>query len=535
MSTPTDKSTDKPTDSQPAAATPEADSSAKPVRQLTDAELDAQQDQFMARMFGDRKPKAKAKKQEDPAPTPDDKSAGASDDQAPPDPDADAGAPDPAKPAQTDKPDNKAPKTDAKGDKPDDQAPEPPKPAVDLPPDLDEFRSQMARSAAPAVDDGTPTEDDLAKLPKRHREHLAVLKRMAKDNPEEYAGLDRQFVKFLKREAEYIQGWLQANPKSRFDPSSDEHQEFYAAHNVTYDEFDYRSAVRAEIVEEARREAKAESRRESERTQRESAVREADRAAEAVGYYATTAFMAMADPEVAGKHLVKTDRGYILNEEAVAKMKAEDPIALRTLIRESAYMAALVKECARFEGADGRYSPPDTRTVEVNGIDFPVVKALGKFAADHERAMLRLDPRETMREGRRLISSLQMSEAVSEIQSDKRRSKDQKERDIDRLTSKYYALEMSDFRAALVRAYAAKAAEEIKELRAHYKTGAPTGTSGNAGDPAAKDGKTQSSKAAASKAGLPSSSDFSESRVGQQDKPPSEEAISSSRAFRVRA
>lgn len=486
-----------------AQATPPADPKPeKPIRDLTDEELKAQEDEFISRAYMSQRPKKAAAIAEPP----------------PAEPKTEPATP----PAVPPKEPPKAPPA----------APAEPEATVEPPPPIEEFRSRMPKGETQAA--AEPAKSEIDQLPAKHKEHIRVLQRMAKDNPEQYAGLDSRYVQTLKREADYINKWLGDNPTRKFSSRDEEHQEFYAGNNLEFDDFDYKQADRALLREEARRDAKAEARTETEKVRSERTIQEAQRTAEQSSYMAVTDYIAQADPEGLGKFVVKDPNGGVrLENDAPTKMKEEDPIAYRLMVEDSAYLMAMVHELELFRAGDGKYAPARDKTVDVRGQEYPVVRNLESFIARTETAKLKLPASATVRDGKRLISAVQSEEFISSVAGDKTLTKEQKGRAMDQFFASYYTLSLDDYRQELVADHAKKTSDKINEFRAHYTKPKAKGTPSASDAPPATTAKPASIKASATSVSTASSSDKLEDRLGPNDSAKQEVSIGSSRAFNV--
>jgi len=132
---------------------------------------------------------------------------------------------------------------DAKpGDEPVKPAAEKPKkkvaPAPAPAPVIDE--EKLGRAVGEAVARATkpveaPAKDESESLPPKMRQKFQVLAHMAKANPE-LADLPKQFVASVKKLEEYTADWKSKNKGKAFNLEDEDHAEFLAGNDVTWDE-----------------------------------------------------------------------------------------------------------------------------------------------------------------------------------------------------------------------------------------------------------------------------------------------------------
>lgn len=83
-------------------------------------------------------------------------------------------------------------------------------------------------------------------LSKKDADKLRVFEEMAKEKSDEYGDLPAQFKAFVAKEAKYRAAWEKKNPGEQFDPTSDDHEEFYDQNEPQFEQDDYVDA-RAEL------------------------------------------------------------------------------------------------------------------------------------------------------------------------------------------------------------------------------------------------------------------------------------------------
>lgn len=199
------------------------------------------------------------------------------------------------------------------------------------------------RSEAPKEDDGKlekAVEKLADKITKRQEpekgqsltkadvEKRRVFEQMAKDNPEEYAGLPEKFEKFVAQESKYRAKWEKENPGERYNPDDESHSEFYDNYGIEYDNDAYVDA-RVELAAEKRFENFTKRQQEQqERAQRE---REAEQQAERM----TSDIPKLLAKEIVGK------------EVDLDALESEDPVAHNFITRAMGDANEMISELAK--------------------------------------------------------------------------------------------------------------------------------------------------------------------------------------------
>lgn len=150
-------------------------------------------------------------------------------------PGAPAAAAAPAAPAAPAKP--KAPKKPAKV-QPRIEPPTPPAPAL--------TPEQIAEAAAKGV--AEVMRPGLATAPKTEltaveQRRFSTLQHMERMYPEKYVGIAERYKTSMLELQKYADDWEKAHPGETFDESADEHESFFAKHDVDWEDDDYTEAV----------------------------------------------------------------------------------------------------------------------------------------------------------------------------------------------------------------------------------------------------------------------------------------------------
>jgi len=286
---------------------------------------------------------------------------------------ADTKPADPAKPAAETVP---ASDPAAKPADPEPPAPAPAKPAkTKKEPDVegavergfdriaDKLKQQPAQPAP------KPAESESA-LTAKDKSKLAVFKEMAKSNPE-LATLPGQFEAFVKAEKDYVAKWTAENPGKKFDPTADDHSEFYDEHEPQYDPDEYVEAKASMIARDT-----VDSRLKADREKSEQAARTASIEQRGVALAKESADELAA--AVAGEGIT------------LKKLEAEDPFAFREVKRASEEMATIAKEAVRL------FSPDSTTPLDPKN---PVHGVLFNRLLAYEGEIQRLEPEDRVKAG----------------------------------------------------------------------------------------------------------------------------------------
>lgn len=164
-------------------------------------------------------------------------------------------------------------------------------PAEEPEEEQDEPKPRPRKRTAPA-DDGDKLEKAVEKLAekitkrqepakesttlsKADVEKRRVFEQMAKDNPDEYAGLPEKFEKFVSQESKYKSKWEKENPGERYNPDDEAHSEFYDKYGIEYDNDAYvdarvelKSSEKLDTFAKKQQEQQERARREQEIAQR---------------------------------------------------------------------------------------------------------------------------------------------------------------------------------------------------------------------------------------------------------------------------
>lgn len=404
----------------------------KPVEQMTPEEMEASRARFNKAMFSseplteeddDPEPvraKPESKKDDDPAPKPEDTPAKKTD----PDPTASSV-----------------------------RASTRPIPDID---DLD----PPARAAAPEPV-AQPAAAMSTDMNEDEKELLAVFEKMAEMKPAVYGQLPAQFKDRISRESQYITNWMEQNPGQRYNAKDQDHAEFYSSIELDYRDFDYHKAIAKMNTPDVdsrvqKLERELESKRESQEL--DDRIRRAEPVARREAANAAFDMMEHVDPEL-GKLMDDGNGGRHVTTEIRAKMEEDNPVAVAVVNEEVGELMLMVEELERFKAGGGRYKLRDSYGVTMGRKTFYPHREILDFMTRYEESLLNKPPEETMREGRRLVSSPRLAKEIET--RTKGMSRDDADREIRRLDKHFYSLGLDDFKSALISERSALAKERV--------------------------------------------------------------------------
>jgi hypothetical protein len=210
---------------------------------------------------------------------------------------------------------------------------------------------------------------DSNSLSKRDADKLRVFEEMAKEKSDEYGNLPSQFKAFVAKEAKYKAAWEKKNPGETFDPTADDHSEFYEQNEPVFDQDDYVDA-RAELKasEAFERKQKALEEKMSEREKKAQFEKTAKEAISDVGDALATALKGE-----------KTD---------LKSLASEDPVQAKYVKEAQGELENLVEELFKVFTMD-----PNSKKFDQND---KVHSVLYKQLQSYEDQLLQMEPQETM-------------------------------------------------------------------------------------------------------------------------------------------
>lgn len=209
---------------------------------------------------------------------------------------------------------------------------------------------------------------DSNSLSKRDADKLRVFEEMAKEKSDEYGNLPAQFKAFVAKEAKYKAAWEKKNPGETFDPTADDHSEFYEQNEPVFEQDDYVDA-RAELraSEAFERKQKAFEEKMAKREREESIEKTAREATADVGDALATA--------IKGEKV------------SMKSLSSEDPVEAEYAKEVQGELETLVGELYKVFGRGG--GKPFNEDNETH-------KGLEKRLFRYEGELLQLEPSEIM-------------------------------------------------------------------------------------------------------------------------------------------
>lgn len=272
----------------------------------------------------------------------------------------------PAAPAAPAKP--KAPKKTAKV-QPRVEPPVPPAPALTP----EQIAQAAAKGVAEAMGPGLATAPK-TELTAVEQRRFSTLQHMERMYPEKYVGIAERYKTSMLELQKYADDWEKAHPDQPFDETAEEHNSFFAKHDVDWEDEDYTEAL-ADIRTTARLE---EDRKQSE--QRMSKLERGERlrqAAPDIGAHQTggaTVFWRNTTKELAD--VIKPDGAVDVAKLEEAKKK--DPIGYTFRVNAANLLNHEIAELYKVMNGLADFDPKQAVHV-----------AMGEFATEMERDLLR--------------------------------------------------------------------------------------------------------------------------------------------------
>lgn len=342
---------------------------------------------------------------------------------------------DPEKPRGEKKTPAKEPKTEAKPDlkgEPKDE--KKPKPQAKVPtaptaPDYEKIAEASARGVAQALqkkDEPTKGEETnpYAHLDAKEQRTLKVLEHLQETAPDRYKDVAKKYAESLAKVAAYQAAWEKENPGKEFDPEAEEHNEFFNKVEVKWEDDDYTEALAdlkaTEKVTKVREELTAKDAAAKEEQRKAGLVPTVYAEQKRVG---KTLFSAIGD---GFENIIGDDLK--VNQEALAKLRAEDPIIAEFVIGQAGHLEALASETAKLFNGMSQYNPENPQ---------PIHRDIVEFAIEAERVMSEQAPEDQLDgQGRKFLTNQQYA------------AERQKNSNIDKQFWTYTAEELNDLRAA---------------------------------------------------------------------------------------
>ena len=276
----------------------------------------------------------------------------------------------------------KKPKVEPEEDAEEKPARKPRKPRVEPEEEDDDVADRIERGfekVAKKLEKQAPKEEkaEPSGLSKKDADKLRVFEEMAKEKSDEYGDLPAQFKAFVAKEAKYKAAWEKKNPGETFDPSSDDHEEFYEQNEPQFEQDDYVDA-RAELKasEAFERKQKAMEEKMSERERKAQFEKAAKEAVSDVGDALATALKGE-----------KTD---------LKSLASEDPVQAKYIRDAQGDLESLVEELFKVFTPD-KNSKKFDQDNKIHGVLYNQLQS-------YEDGLLQMEPQETMMGNKRFTT-----------------------------------------------------------------------------------------------------------------------------------
>lgn len=365
--------------------------------------------------------------------------------------------------------------------------------------DYDELASKVAertRQDQPAPDPKTTdkpapaTTDD--SLTYAENKELKVLSKMTQLNPA-VGDMAGKMKTFWEVERQYKVKWENQNPGVEFDDTDPIHDKFYAK-EPTYDAKlydDAQTAIQEERIQELATQRAEEIIKktvtpELQKRRAQEAFQQAQPEIQSATNEAMVAMLEKSTPELA-KLLTKGKNGQaIISQEAVTKMEETDPVAFEIVHDESRKLHVLVSELHKLDRLGEYYKPNRRMAVNIGSAEEPepfyAHNELLNFIDAQEQAILASPPEKQIWDGKKFMPLGQLTALHDDILK-KQVSEQAKQAELDRLSSRFWALEAADIVNMLVASHSRKAKLQLQRLEkfSTQRNGKAAGASHEAG------------------------------------------------------
>lgn len=320
----------------------------------------------------------------------------------------------------------------------------------------------------------TPPQPETALTPRQERT-LAIVREIQAGDPEyKDVPLVNQVMSFWQKEADYIAQWQRENPGRRFNKNEEEHSPFYAEAMPDYSDDAFEDArTRLEDKRIAQTEQALQSKvaeLEHQTKMREEMPRIQERVHEDLSILA-----AEADPEIA-KLVVKDGKPH-LTAEAVAKMKEVDPIAHKVLSIESTRLQAVVGEMELMHAFPGQHKFDANKAVTLpNGEVIYPHREIDRFYTKLEDDLASRPSNSTLRAGKRFIRQADYLAKEKEIVDTSKTRQEAERRLKSELDDRAWCIDPRFFAQSYREVVAEKVRSELKDWRGVTKSNGAAAT-----------------------------------------------------------
>lgn len=302
---------------------------------------------------------------------------------------------------------------------------------------------------------------------------LETMERMGKENPQ-YKNLAAETMQFWQQEQAYIKDWEARHPGQKFDEDAEEHNSFYES-EPDFEEDDF-TLTREKIIEErAEQRATEKITRSTDKERKKAEFAQKFESSEpeirAAASEKVHIMISQALPDIAEQ--MKNGDKIVLSEELETKLKTEMPEIHEILLDNAERVNALVIELNRLARFGDEYKPnPNFRVKLGNGDTIHPHAEIMDTVSALEKRMLEKPPQETLRDGKRLISSDMYGEFMDKLVKSKA-TPAEKQSKAHQFQSQYYCLTPADYEAEILRNSVARTQKEIGRVKKHMKPVVP--------------------------------------------------------------
>lgn len=230
--------------------------------------------------------------------------------------------------------------------------------------------STKSKADAETVAKAKAEEPELSHDDKRK---VAILARMEQLNPEKYKGLPTKYTKSLSALEDYAKKWETDHPGQEFDEESPEHEDFFKANDVDWNDLDFTEALADIRAEKHSQEATKRSDETLEGLKQAEKLREAQGKIVAEQNNAALKYWQVLGDDVAD--FVKPDGS--VNSERVEALRASDPEGLEIRVRAAQALDVEVSEIYKLYNGLTKNDP-------ANNV---IHRNLNQFAASKEQEL----------------------------------------------------------------------------------------------------------------------------------------------------
>lgn len=243
----------------------------------------------------------------------------------------------------------------------------------------------------------TPAADTF-KFTEKQQRTIGILEKMAELNPTKYEGIAQKYGSSIKKLSEYSAQWLAEHPGQEFDETAQEHETFFAANDIDWDDDDYVDALAEIRVDQRTKKIEEKTERKFSELERKERLVESAPVIAAHQIDAAREYWTKFGEEFAG---VISPNGSV-NQDVIAAMAKKDRVAFGIRLASAKDLQLEVAELYKvMNGLEPFMDKPPARNdpnYAANYTKYQVHQALSEFAADQEAQLMRLPAHERLNE-----------------------------------------------------------------------------------------------------------------------------------------